>query len=108
MSFLGAIVIFSYFLLIQNMFILGSFSDFKSLQNMLLPLLVVLLSIFIMKPAYKFACKTLNNNNNADKVDYVTSNNIDEVHINLDKVDKADSDIEMEEMDSQKDEDTIV
>ena len=107
-AFLGAPVIFLYFFLILNMFTLGSFSDFKSLQNMLLPLLVVLLSIFIMKPAYKLVCKTLNNNNNIEKIDDVTGNNVDEVHINLDKVDKVDSDIELEEMDGQNYEDTIV
>ena len=101
MAAFGAIAILLYFLLIQDMFTLGSFSDFKSLQNMLLPLLVVLLSIFIMKPTYKFVCKTLSNNSNTEKM----SNGVDEVHISLEKVD---SDTEMEEMHSQNDEDTIV
>ena len=104
MAVLGAIAILLYFLLIQNMFTLGSFSDFKSLQNMLLPLLVVLLSIFIMKPAYKFVCKALSNSNSTEKSNDATSNGVDEIHISLEKVD---SDTEMEEMYSQNDEDTI-
>ena len=102
-SFFTAFSLFFYFILIQCMFILGSFSDFQSLQNMLLPFLVVLLSIFILKPGYKYVCKTLSGNVGTEKVNIRSHG--DEVHINLDQ---NDSDTEIEEMGSQNDEDTIV
>ena len=102
-SFFTAFSLFFYFILIQCMFILGSFSDFQPLQNMLLPFLVVLLSIFILKPGYKYVCKTLSGNVGTEKVNIRSHG--DEVHINLDQ---NDSDTEIEEMGSQNDEDTIV
>ena len=102
-SFFTAFSLFFYFILIQCMFTLGSFSDFQSLQNMLLPLLVVLLSIFILKPGYKYVCKTLSGNVGIEKVNIRSHS--DEVHINLDQ---SNSDTEIEEMGSQNDEDTIV
>ena len=103
-TLLTAFSIIFYFLLIQYMFTLGSFSDFRSLQNMLLPLLVVLLSIFILKPGYKYVCKTtLSSDVTTEKAN--VGGHIDEVHISLDK---SDSDTEIEEMDGQNDEDAIV
>ena len=101
-TLLAAFSIIFYFILIQCMFTLGSFSDFRSLQNMLLPLLVVLLSIFMLKPGYKYVCKTLNSDVTTEKVNV---GHVDEVHISLDN---SDSDTEIEEMDGQNDEDTSV
>ena len=103
-TFLAAFSLIFYFILIQCMFTLGSFSDFQSLQNMLLPLLVVLLSIFILKPGYKYVCKTMNDNVSTEKVN-IRSHHGDVMHISLDQ---RDSDTDTEEMGSQNDEDTIV
>ena len=102
-SFFTAFSLLFYFFLIQFMFTLGSFSDFQSLQNMFLPLLVVLLSIFILKPGYKYVCKTMSGDVTTEKMN--ARSHVDEVHISLDK---SDSDTEIEEIHSQNDEDTIV
>ena len=86
------------------MLTLGSFSDFQSLQNILLPLLVVLLSIFILKPGYKYVCKTVNGDISKEEKLNIGSPT-DEMHISLGK---SDSDTDFEEMDGQNDESTIV
>ena len=103
-SFTAAFSLFFYFILIQCMLTLGSFSDFQSLQNMLLPLLVVLLSIFILKPSYKYVCKTVSGDISKEEKLNVRDPN-DEVHISLDKID---SDTQFEEMDGLNNENTIV
>ena len=102
-SLFTAFSLLFYFFLIRCMFTLGSFSDFQSLQNMFLPLLVVLLSIFILKPGYKYVCKTMSSDVTTEMVNI--RSHVDEVHISLDK---SDSDTEIEEIHSQNDEDTIV
>lgn len=104
-SFFTAFSLFFYFILILCMFTLGSFSDFQSLQNMLLPLLVVLLSIFILKPGYKYACKIMSGNVDVSIEKVNIRSHGDAVHISLDQ---RDSDTDTEEMGSQNDEDTIV
>ena len=45
---------------------LGTFDDFPELQNLLLPLLIGLLTFFVMKPAYSFVKKKLNDDKSED------------------------------------------
>jgi len=98
---LTACSLFFYFFLIRNMFTLGSFSDFQSLQNMFIPLLVVLLSIFIFKPAYKYVCKMINYDFSTEYVN--GSHDEGQNSLSMD-----DYDTEIKEMNNQNDEDTIV
>ena len=63
----------------------------------------MLLSIFILKPGYKYVCKTMSSNVGTEMVNIRSHG--DSVHISLDQ---SDSDTEMEKMDSQNDEDTVV
>jgi len=107
--------IFFFFALIIDVIILGSFSDFQALQNdMIVPLLVGLLSFFIVKPAYKYACKYAKVQlskiveDDTKEKDNITSNNqVEEVHILINQM-EDNHDTETEEMNSQNDENTII
>ena len=96
-------------ILITGMISLGSFSDFQALKNdMIIPLLVGLLTLFVLKPAHNYAKTKLSNKRVEEKTDKIISNNlVDEVHIMIDQV-KDSHDNKTEEMDGQSDENTIV
>ena len=99
--------------LINGVIELGSFSDFQALQNdMILPLLVGLLSLFILKPAHKYASrytkiKLSKMVEDEERNSIISDNQVDEVCITIDKVEDSHDNV-TQEMNGQNDENTIV
>ena len=92
-------------ILIVGMISLGSFSDFEALQNdMILPIVVGLLTLFVVKPAHKYAKIKLSEIVVEKEKDTVSNNQVGEVHIMMEES----HDTQCEEIDSQNDENTIV
>ena len=87
---------------------LGSFSDFQALQNdMILPLLVGLLTLFILKPVHKYASKYAKIHVQLSKAvedeernNIISDHQVDKVSITINQV--------TQEMDGQNNENTIV
>lgn len=95
----------SVIVLVDGVISLGSFSDFKALQNdMILPLLVGLLTLFVVKPAHKYAKIKLSKIVLEEEKDTISNNQVGEVHIMMEES----HDTICEEIDSQNDENTIV
>ena len=94
--------IFYVIILVNGVISLGSFSDFEGLQNdMILPLLVGLLTLFVLKPAHKYAKSKIMVD---EKENTVSNDLVDEVHIMMEES----HDTKGEESDGQNDENTIV
>ena len=94
--------IFYVIILVNGVISLGSFSDFEGLQNdMILPLLVGLLTLFVLKPAHKYAKSKIMVD---EKENTVSNDLVDEVHIMMEES----YDTKGEESDGQNDENTIV
>ena len=101
--------------LINGVIELGSFSDFQALQNdMILPLLVGLLSLFILKPAHKYSSRytkiKLSKIVEDEERNGIISDNqlqVDEVCITIDKVEDSHDNV-TQEMNGQNDENTVV
>ena len=101
----AAYSVFYLLILIDGVISLGSFSDFKALQNdMILPLLVGLLTLFVVKPVHKYAKTKLSKIMVDEEKDRVSNSQVDEVHIMMEES----HDVKSEQVDSQNDENTIV
>ena len=76
---------------------MGSFDDFKALNNLLLPLLIGLFSLFILRPAYKQCRKKLNHKNEKDDKNdnRKEEDTLHDVHINAQSNDDAHNETSM-------------
>ena len=107
----AAYSIFHLLVLIDNVIELGSFSDFQALQNdMLLPVLMGLLSLLIVKPAYKYASKYANIKKvvkDEERNNIISDHQVDKACITIDQAEDSHNNV-IQEMDGQNDENIIV
>ena len=96
-SFMILSLIVYIFITINYVLTLGSFDDFKALNNLLLPLLIGLFSLFILRPAYKQCRKKLNHKNEKDDKNdnRKEEDTLHDVHINAQSNDDAHNETSM-------------